>query len=147
MVLMLGYLAGQLAVVPHAHGRCSENQPSDHNTRPHIHVAWFEHVGHSHDDGRIHHHECDGSHSQSASSDSNAGHDGHDSDAVYLPNDIGVSLPSQSVTSLDSLQAVSMLALAVPTPTAISERLADANFAGECSPGCPLYLALRALRI
>jgi hypothetical protein len=148
IALMFAYLASQQAVVPHAHGGCSESQSSDHNTRPHFHVACFEHAGHSHDDGHDHHPECDGCHSQSDLCGSTSGQDGHDSDAVYLPNDVGVSLPVKIVVAPDSLQVVSMLVIAAtPAPTAISERLADVDMAGGWCPSCPLYLALRALRI
>jgi hypothetical protein len=147
-LLMMAYLASQLAMVPHVHGASGENEPCDHNARPHIHVSWFDHAGHSRDDGHAHHHECDANHSQLPSSDSNAGRDGHDSNAVYVPNDTAVSLPGTGVILLDSLQVVSTLAIAaIPTPTANFERLADAYSPGESSPGCPLYLALRALRI
>ena len=98
--------------------------------------------------GHVHHHECDENHSQPPSSDSNAGHNDHDSDAVYLPNHIGVSLANNSVASLDRLQVVSMLAIeAVRTPAAAFACLAEPYSPDECSPACPLYLALRALRI
>jgi hypothetical protein len=152
IALILGYLASQLAAVPHAHGGSSENQSSGHNVRPHIHISSFNLFDHSHDrhsdDGHAHHHECDDSHSHSASSSSNAEHDDHDNDAVYLPNDTGFSLPSKSVVSLDCLQSVSTLAIAaIATPAARSEPSAVAYSPGECSLGCPLYLALRALRI
>lgn len=147
-LLMLACLTSQLVVVPHSHGASGENQPCDHNTRPHVHVSWFDHVDHSHDVGHTHRHECDGSHSHPTSSDSNSGNDDHDSDAVYLPNDTGVSLPGKSVVSLENLLVVSTLAIAaIPTPQAISECLADANSSDKCGPACPLYLALRALRI
>jgi hypothetical protein len=155
IVLILGYLAGQLAAVPHAHGQGGENQPCDHNARPHIHihVSWFSHFGHfhddhSHDDEHTHHHECGGSHSHPAFSDSNAGHDDHDNDAVYLASDTGVSLLSKRAESPDCLQFVSAQVIAAtPTPAAIAEPWAIAYSPGEFSPRCPLYLALRTLRI
>jgi hypothetical protein len=152
-MLTVGYLAGQLAAVPHAHGQSGDSQPSDHSARPHVHFSWFDchdhsHDDHSQDDGHTHHHERDGTDSQPPSSESNAGHDDHDSDAVYLPNDTGISLPSKSVGSPDSLQVVSTLVIAaVNMPAAVSECLAGARPPGKCSPDCPLYLALRALRI
>jgi len=153
IVLTVGYLASQLAAVPHAHGQSGDSQPSDHSARPHFHVSWFgrhdhSHDDHSQDDGHTHHHERDGTHPQPPSSESNAGHDDHDSDAVYLPNDTGVSLPSKCVGSPDSLQVVSTLVIAaVNMPAAVSECLTDARPPDKCSPDCPLYLALRALRI
>ena len=147
-LLMMAYLASQLAMVPHAHGASGENQPCDHNARPHVHVACFDHVGHSHDDGHTHHQECVDSNSLAAVSDTSTRQDDHDSDAVYLPNDPWGSLPTKSVASSGNLQVISTLVTAVAhTPTAISECLSDVNSPDECSPGCPLYLALRALRI
>ena len=146
---MFGYLASQLATVPHVHGQSGKPQPSDHSARPHVHVAWFGHGNHSHDDhsrddGHTHHHEWDGSRSQPFSSDPNAGHGDHDSDAVYFPNDTGASYPGKSVASLNSFDFLSTLALAaVPTSTTILNRAADAFLPDKCSSGCALFLALR----
>lgn len=150
MLLIVAYVAGQLAAVPHAHG-AGENQPSDHGARPHFHIAWFEH-GHSHADGNAHHHhhhDFDGSRSQPVSSTSATGSDGHDSDAIYLPNDTGKpSLASKIIVSLDNLPTNPILAVAVViAPTAGSGQLWEAHFSGNCSQGTTLYLALRALRI
>ncbi len=152
-LLMMAYLTGQLVAVPHAHRASSDNQRSDHDARPHIHVTWFEpsdhfHSDHSADDGHSHHSEEDGGLSQFVSSAANKGHDDHDSNAVYLPNDPEAALPNKSIGSLDRLQVASMLALTgVPAPKAIPECLAEVNFPDHGSPSCPLYLALRALRI
>ena len=147
-MLMMAYLASQLAAVPHAHGASCENQPSDHNARPHLHISCFDHESHSHDGGHTHHYECDECHSQPTPSDTNTGHDDHDSDAVYLPDDTGVSLPSKNVASTEDLQVVSTLVIAaIPTTMAISASLADASSPGTCTPACPLWLTLRALRI
>ena len=145
-MLMMAYLATQLAMVPHAHG-ASENQSSDHNARPHVHISWFGHIEHSHDDGCAYHDECDGSYSQPISFHFAPAHD-HDSDAIYLPNDAGVSLPVKSVVAPSNFQDVSTLAVATTrTPTAVCETWAAADFSDKCSPGRPLYLVLRALRI
>jgi hypothetical protein len=138
----MAYLASQLAIVPHAHGRSGEGQSSDHDARPHFHVSWFGHAEHDH------HHDHVGGQSRPHSSEPDTDRGDHDSDAIYLPNDTGLSLPGQSFVAPDNLQVVSTLTVAAaPVPTANSNRVADAFFAGECSPGCPLYLALRALRI
>lgn len=147
-LLLFAYLASQLAMVPHSHGAESGHQPSGHNICPHFHTSWFENVGHSHGDGHTHHHKRDASHSQPTSSDANSGHEDHDNDAVYLQSDTTVSLPSKSVTTPDSLQVnVTALVAAVPVSIVVDECIADANLPGECSSDCPLYLALRALRI
>jgi len=148
--LIMAYLAGQLAAVPHAHGAGGENQPSDHNARPHFHVSWFEHGCHSHDHGHTHDHDGDGdgSHSAPHSADSNTSHDGHDSDAVYLPNEIGTPSLGKSVNLLDSPELVSTLAIvAAPTATTALGFSTEAYFPEKCNSGCPLYLVLRALRI
>jgi hypothetical protein len=151
-LLMIAYLVSQLAAVPHAHGAGTANQLFDHNARPHIHVSWIEHGDHSHDhhshDGHSHHHDREGSQSSPTSSGSNSEHGSHDNDALYLPNDVGVSFPSKVVVSLDCLQSVSTLGtFAIANPVAISEPSVVAVSPGECRPDCPLYLALRALRI
>lgn len=145
-LLMMAYLASQLAAVPHAHG--GGGQPSDHNARSHVHVSWFAWLSHF-PDRDTHHEECDACHSLPISSDLTGEHDGHDSDAVYLANETGTaSLVGKSVISLDSLQFVSMLAIAAaPMTSAICDCWAEASFPDKCSSGTPLYLTLRALRI
>lgn len=138
-LLMVAFLAGQLAVVPHAHGASRNNQPSDHDSRPHVHLVWFEHtdnqhdVEHSHDHDRDHGHRHHGEHSHheaehgqhqgseqgrhpgdtsqpsQASSDTDCKHDDHDSDAVYLAVDPGDLLLSQGVASPDLCAAVTVM--------------------------------------
>ena len=145
-VLMMAYLASQLAAAPHAHGATGETQPSDHNARPHVHVGWFDHGDHAHDDGHRHHHPCDENDSQPPGSKSHGGDRDHDSDAVYLPNE-AVAPSTKSAVSPASL-AVSTLGIiaSIAAPTA-SGYSASTIFPDKCSSGCPLYLALRALRI
>jgi len=149
-LLMMAYLASQLAMVPHAHGASSENVPSDHNARPHVHVSWFHHENHGHEHGDEHKHnqDChhgDESHSQPAA---NTEPDDHDSDAVYVPNHTALSLSTKSAPTPDSFELVSTLTIAtVPMPMAISRCSSGAYLPDECSSGCPLYPALRALRI
>jgi hypothetical protein len=147
IIVMLGFVAGQLATMPHAHG--SSRQPVDHGTRPHIHVALHEHASHSHGhDGDADHHHGKESRSHSDSSTTNTNQDGHDSDAVYLPDGAGNLLLSKGVQSLEHPQANSMLAVAsVDSPLAATHFSVAANFPSESSSGCPLYLELRALRI
>jgi hypothetical protein len=145
LIVMLAFVTGQLAVIPHAHGDSGE--PFDHDARPHFHVAWFTHVGHCRDGGHAHPHEADASYSNPPSSNSKTGHSDHDSDAIYLPSDMGISLPTKSVGPLDNFLIDSSLGLAVvPATISTTACLADAFSPDECSPACPLYLALRALR-
>lgn len=146
IIVMLAFVIGQMTTFPHAHA--DGQQPADHNARPHIHVALLGHGSHSHDDEDCHHHNGDGSHSQSPSPAIESEQDGHDSDAVYLPNDIGVSLQAKSVTPLDNYEISSTLAISVvPSTISVADCIAGPLFPGECNPICPLWLSLRALRL
>ena len=146
LIVMLGFVIGQIVAFPHAHA--DGRQPADHNARPHIHLAWLAHGSHSHDGDHCHHHNADGSHSHSPTPATKTEQDDHDSDAVYLPSDIGVSLPTKSVTSLDNFEIISTLTIAVvPSTTSVTDCVTGPFFSGDCSPACPLYLALCALRI
>jgi hypothetical protein len=145
IVVMLGLVTGQTAAFPHAHAE--DREPFDHDARPHIHLSWFEHVSDSHNDGQ-HHHDNDGDHSQPRSPDVNIDHDDHDSDAVYLPTDIGFSLPTKGVVPVQNLEVTATLSLPVaPAPTFLTDRVTGPYFSGDCSPGRPLWLVLRALRL
>jgi hypothetical protein len=149
ILLIVVYLAGQLAAAPHAHAR-TMSEPSHHDARPHVHVSWFGH-GHTHEDGHSHHHHHhDGANeSQAAASYSATSSEDHDSDAVYLPNETGQSfLLSKIAGSPDDFATNSWIAIApAALPPNGPPQLCGASFFGNCSPGTPLYLALRALRL
>jgi hypothetical protein len=146
IIVMFGFVTGQMAAFPHAHAENGE--PFDHDARPHIHLSWFEHVGDCHNDGHAHHHDHDGDDSQRRSLDTNVDHDDHDSDAVYLPTDIGVSLPTKSIESVHNFDVTATLAIPVaPLPTFLTDCVTGQYFSGDCSPGRPLWLVLRALRL
>jgi len=148
ILCLVSYIAGQLAAVPHAHGG-NVSEPSDHGARPHIHISWFGH-SHSHDDGDTHHgHQHDVDRSKSISSDSDTSSNDHDSTAVYLPSEVGSLCLACTITgSPDPLDAVQAMPIAMAVATADRfGQLCEANFPGNCSPGTPLYPALRALRI
>lgn len=143
----MAFIASQLAVMPHAHGAGQQELPRDHDALPHIHISWFGHVVHCHHDCPANDDEHDADHSNQSSFDSVPGHD-HDSDAIYLPNDGGVSLPIKNMAAPNYHQVVSPIAiLAVQSPATVCARWTAVDFPDSQSPGCPLYLALRALRI
>jgi hypothetical protein len=122
-LLTIAYFVGQLGLPPHAHGSSRENQPSDHDARPHFHLSCTTHGDHSHDAD-------------------------HDSDAIYLPNGAELSLPAKSVAAPVCLNLVSNLAIAtMATPPVSFHASTEANSPDKCSSHCALYLALRALRI
>ena len=146
-----GFLASQLAAVPHAH---SEGSQQNHDSsRPHIHLSWFggAHRGHEHhhpdglaanfhrDDSLAHMTVCRG-----------AGDD-HDDDAIYL-------LPVVATGSLGGDNQIGWLKWQMAndsqTFATVSEPVADdpslalrerpPDLAGE---HCALFLKLQTLRI
>jgi hypothetical protein len=147
LIVMLGFVAGQMAAIPHAHGQ--DHLDLDHDSRPHIHVSWHEHVGHSQgDDEHAHHHPGKESHSPSTQSETDLNQDGHDSDAAYLPAGADNSLPSTSVPSPENPQVNCTLAVApVHTTIAVTHCSVAAYLPSESSSSYPLYLELRSLRI
>src|SRR5688572_9805273 len=140
-VLALLFLPCSFVSAGAGHAHAGSNQPADHDPRPHIHIG-TGHAGHSH------HHDSGGSHSHSPPSETNSEEDEHDSDAVYLPSEISATLLNKSVRPLDNdrLTGTAAIGLGLSTTPFVnsSER---AFFADEFVPACPLYLALRALRI
>ena len=146
LIVMLGFVMGQMAALPHAHAASST--PANHDSRPHIHVPCFAANGHSHDEGHHQHHHADGSHHHSPVSDDQKQSHNHDSDAVYLPNNMGDSLPSTMVASVDCLQNVSALPkLCAFLNPPHANSVIGPYFSDECSSAQPIYLALRTLRI
>ena len=145
-IVMLGFVAGQLAALPHAHAESAT--PADHNDRLHIHSSCLDDVGHCHDGGHSHHHDADDNASHPSRPEASTEHSGHDSNAVYLPNDLGISLPAKNVGPVVSVQLITPLGTVVEPATPCSIDYAEAAFfPDKCSPARPLYLVLRALRI
>jgi hypothetical protein len=139
---LFAYLAGQWAVLPHAH---SEVVPS-HCERPHVHLTSTK--VHDHD----HHRDSRSGSRHSPHGDRHAPHSespSHDQTAVYLSDEIG-GVPSlqKSIKALDDVQPNWMLPIASATvlPNWLSD-FSNAKTAENCCPDCPLYLSLRALRI
>lgn len=152
-LLLVAYLAGQWAAIPHAHA--GDSQHAGHGTQSHIHVSWFGDHAHEHGSSHDHHHEHHGdeSHShqpaESSTDPANGGCDGHDSDAVYLPEEVGqITIAAKTTNPIDESQFSLLLvvAAAIARPGTVTD-FESARIAEECSPGCPLFLALRALRI
>jgi hypothetical protein len=152
-VALIAYLAGQWAALPHAHAGERNSDHSGHNSRPHVHFSWFGHDGHSHaheHDGADHHRSrhsrrsaepvCDASLEKPAD---------HESDAIYLPDEVGAAATAaKNATTVDLLVISPFMSSAISMGPA--DGIADTTawrIADESSIGCPLYLALRALRI
>src|SRR5215212_2833428 len=120
-LLLIAYLASQMAAVPHAHGADCENQPADHDARPHFHISSAAQVGHSHphadvhqhphDHAELHHHE-DKSNSVPANTFAAKNEQReHESNAVYFSEDFGVALHSKNIAPANNLDSVSSLAV------------------------------------
>lgn len=148
VILAIVFLPGSFVSAGVRHAHSGGDQTFDHDARPHVHIARLAHVGHSHGAGHSHHHPTDGTHSHPPATDSKPEHDGHDSDAVYLPNDICVSLLTKSVRPPDNQQVITPVGITLELSTTHSVNAFESAFSpGESSPARPLYLALRALRI
>jgi hypothetical protein len=150
ILVMLGYLAGQSAAIPHAHVGGSQH---DHDAcAPHIHLSWF---------GGQHHHEHqdrdnfavvpDLEHLEFNVGFGKDGAEDHDDDAVYIPSGLtagatSVEYPTgspewQVPTALHSCVAVIGLSFDV---TFFGPHLRPPDSTGQ---GCALFLRLLTLRI
>jgi hypothetical protein len=139
-VLTIAYLAFQLAMVPHAHESIAA---ADHG-EAHIHVSWLggessssEHSHHGHSHEHAGHSHASDRHSEPE----------HDSDAVYLTNDPGITTVAKIVNVIDHLAFCPITTVATLLTSEITPYSANAFSSKNCETHCPLYLALRTLRI
>ncbi|HUE74253.1 MAG TPA: hypothetical protein VMP01_25455 [Pirellulaceae bacterium] len=136
--VLLGFLAGQLAMVPHAHAAGSPDAQRQHSTRPHFHVG-----GHAHD----HSHAPPAGERSPLDWISAPGHD-HDADAIYLSDG-----NSTLGTARDERVAITTIVLSADLLTGSWQPLAQQDLAVPFHPPDPfpagrkLFLTLRTLRI
>jgi hypothetical protein len=150
ILVLLGYLAGQMAAMPHAHATAH----ADHPWQPHVHLSVDDaaHVHHSHD-GR--HHHDDGRHDDDIDPPNANGAlvaaEDHDADAVY----VSAVVQATSRSGVDSgIHAKCLSPQATPADVCIAalEWVSKALALSDCASGiiephCALYLSLRTLRI
>ncbi|MEX2025830.1 MAG: hypothetical protein WEH44_00995 [Pirellulaceae bacterium] len=140
ILTLLGFFAGQLAMVPHAHAAGSPDEQRQHSSRPHIHVGGH---GHAHDH----------SHTTPASDRSSLGDIGapgldHDADAIYLSDG-----NSTLGTARDERVVITTIVLSADLLTGSWQPLAQQGLAVPFHPpdrfpaGSKLFLTLRTLRI
>jgi hypothetical protein len=152
MLVMLGYLAGQLATVPHAHA--DDPRHKHHSAQPHIHLAADSGSSHAHEHGHEHGHvhrhaapaaDRDGSCQTSHFS----GFADHEADAIYLPLSVSTVVTSGANSSkLLASPARLHFADAAPVSDAVTAyQAAMLRLPGERATGCDFCLTLRALRI
>lgn len=145
LAVMLGYVAGQLAAVPHAH---AEGHHLDHHSsQPHVHLSWFGSAHDDHDDDPAVDYYQEHSLTHALGS---VRHD-HDDDAIYLSPVVVTGLTgSESLLSTLTWQSAngwlghstaSEPVFEVPL-MALHER--PPRLTGE---HCALFLKLRSLRI
>jgi hypothetical protein len=93
LLTTFGFLALQLASMPHVHGPILSESQRDHDEYHHFHFAWLGHYGedHEHSDHKHSHHEDESDESDSPSqkpvdesSDQFPFGEDHDHDAVYI---------------------------------------------------------------
>ena len=141
-VLALLFLPCSFVNAGAGHAHAGSNQPADHDAWPHIHVGHSGHAGHSH------HHDSGGNHSHSPPFETNSEEDEHDSDAVYLPSEISATLLNKSVRPRDDDRRTATAAIALGLSATPFVNASERAFSpDEFGPACPLYLALRGLRI
>lgn len=151
LLLFVGYLASQLAMVPHTHA----GESVRHGVRPHIHgdslLKWFgvapsKHDGHGHSH---HGHSHDHDHEPAGGSASSMSDEEHDSDCVYVPDVGGADTKVQGekdlVASLD-FEALPHLASDRETLPSLVRLALQAPPDIECR-SCALIVKLRTLRI
>ena len=148
VLAVLGYLAGQLAAIPHAHAGGS---PHDHEfSQPHFHLLWFGGAHprhpHLHDDAAV----LNSDRASARPKICRDATDDHDDDAIYL-SPVSVALAAAGESHLDALNgqtAVSPIGAALFEPV-----FGVAFFAWREHPPdssgrhCALFVALRTLRI
>lgn len=146
---LAGFIAGQLAVVPHAHSGYSAEEQQQHDARPHVHVG-----GHSH--GHRHSH-AGHSHSHSDEQKAPADRDHstgpglsllveHEADAVYLPTGVAML----TATKQQPMGSSASEAAAAVGPACLQmHRQASAPIRPPDTPSlhAKLFLTLRHLRI
>ena len=144
ILLAMAYAGSQLVGLPHAHGSDAANVPLNHNVWPHIHVPWMDQ--HENLDVVEHdvQHGCHSQESQHLRRRENPTSHSHGENAVYLPNDLVVSLPAKGVISACGVSVVG----AVPDVNTIQKGPPElfrvvAIYPGEINPHQPLWLALR----
>ena len=146
---LLGFIAGQLASLPHAHGSVSLSDQHQHDSWPHFHLGHGKHSqSHSHSHSHAH---GDASKRKKCNcpSDGFDKRSHHDSDRVDLPtgaSDVTAGAGRHCAFDGASLKAV------FPSPVTClpleAEQWPDPSRPPDIRPAaCKIFLKLRTLRI
>jgi hypothetical protein len=155
--VLVGFVASQLAAIPHAHGGHSPAEQSEHDARPHFHFGKCSHDhghDHAHGHGHCHHshprEETDDESQDQPLSDQAGGSLEHDANAVYL---IAGSSNTVVVKVQYGAAITDCIALAIAAPSALASPSASGDDPAlfrppdEDSGGPKIFLTLRNLRI
>src|SRR5262245_28768494 len=141
IAVLMGFVAGQLAAMPHAHSFASLTEQRQHDARPHVHF------GHSHTHGHGHHH--DAHDDEPAVPDRGSS---HDTDAIFLPptylpatGSVAVAKAGQDHRAQIGHWVVTLLACAFQDRPIVGSVPWHPPDAGAAS--CALFLKLRNIRI
>lgn len=152
MLVMVGYLAGQLAAVPHAHA----NDPlhEHHSAQPHIHVAAARSPSHTYEHGsehgHVHRHTAPAAARDGAcQADQFSGVADHEADAIYLPLTVSTTVTSGADSSklLTSPALLHFVDAAAVSDAVTASQTALLRLPDTRAPECAFCLTLRALRI
>ena len=151
ILVMLGYLAGQSAAVPHAHAGGSQH---DHDAcEPHIHLSWFG------DHHRHHEHHDRDNFAAAPDHEDLALHVGfvrgtaadHDDEAVYVPSGLtaGATTDENTTGPLKWQMPTELYSFAAVIGVSFDAASFGAHLRPPDSTGqdCALYLKLWTLRI
>lgn len=142
ILVLLGFIAGQSAVMPHAHGGL---EPVGHDATPHIHLSLHHSHSHCHGSHKHSHH----SHQPSPAGQLCKAVVDHDADAIYLPTVTPfVERGSDELSGLQIQFALLLTSVAIDLSAADAQQASFGHHPQDiCAPNCALYLQLRALRI
>lgn len=149
ILVLLGFFANQLAMIPHAH---AADLPG-HDSRPHVHLAGLSSASHTHNHQHGHEHSDSHRHDSRSHTPTDQPQVGiepltdHDVDALYVP--VG-SVNSASFLSQKAVdQQVPVQLWLVATDELVLTSLAQPFWLphDESRDGCQLFLRLRNLRI
>jgi len=137
-LLITGYLASQLAIVPHVHAAGTASPGHVHDGRAHFHAHGHSHVPtQSHDDQNHPEHN-----STAPAPDNSHCAVPNGGDPIYLP-DVSVTFAKINVSTLFAVLDANSARLG----TDEFGRASQLDFSNDSNPGGDLYLILRALRI
>lgn len=135
---LFGYIVGQLAMVPHAHGAAFPDEQRQHNARPHFHIG-----GHSHSHSHAHPPAGDRSPREGISQ---PGLD-HDADAIYVASFTACVGIVSDERDLGAVACFCGMLTASCVPIALHEAAIPLHPPDAADSGGKLFLKLRTLRI